>query len=96
MDDLHVMCSLDSYKKLWPEAIQCVVHVYNRTLTKSTHKEARGKTPFEIVTGNKPDISYLRIFGSQVKIIKPKRYKGSKVGPKVWTGIHVGYAPGNA
>lgn len=94
--DLHMMCSLESYKKLWPEAIQCVVYVYNRTLTKSTHKEARGKTPYELVTGNKPDISNLRIFGSQVKVIKPKKYKGSKVGAKVWTGIHVGYAPGDA
>jgi len=76
--------------------VQCVVHVYNRTLTKSTHKDAEGKTPYELVTGEKPDLWNLLIFGSKVKVLRPDKYKGSKVESKVWDGIHVGYAPGNA
>lgn len=83
-------------QKLWPEAVQCVVHVYNKTLTKSTNKEARSNTPYELLTGKKPDISHLRIFGSKVKVLRPDNYKGAKVESKVWDGIHVGYAPGNS
>ena len=94
--ELNMMCTCDEYKKLWPEAVQCVVYVYNRTLTKSTHKGVRTKTPYEVITGNKPDLSNLRIFGTKVKVLKPKSYRRSKVESKTWTGIHVGYAPGDA
>lgn len=65
-------------------------------LTKSTHPDVRDKTPFEIVTGKKPDLSNLRIFGTTVKILKPESYQKSKVEPKVWDGIHVGYTSGDA
>jgi len=81
---------------LWPESVQCIVHVYNRTLTKSTNREARGKTPYEPVTGKKPDVSHLRIFGSKVKVLRLDKYKGRKVESKVWDGIHVGYDPSGA
>ncbi len=42
------MCKVNRYQKLWPEAIRCVVHEYNRSLTRSSHKNVRNKTPFEI------------------------------------------------
>jgi len=69
LSDLHMMCTLEYYKKLWSEAIQCIVHVYNSTLTRNTNREARGKTPYELVTGKNLDISNLRIFGSKVKVL---------------------------
>lgn len=96
LSELNMMCRFDGYKKLWPEALRCVVYVYNRTLTKSTHPNERNKTPFELMTGNKPDVSNLRIFGTRVKVLKPRKYWRSKVDAKVWDGIHVGYAPGDA
>ena len=94
--ELNMMYTFEDYKKLWPEAVQCVVHVYNRTLTKSTHKDVQNKTPFEIITGNKPDLSNLRIFGTRVEVLKPKAYRKSKVEAKTWAGFHLGYAPGDA
>lgn len=96
LSELNMICSLEGYKSLWPEALRCAVYVYNRTLTRSTHKSERGRTPFEIVSGEKPDISNLRIFGTKVKVLKPKPYQGSKVESKTWNGVHVGYNPGDA
>ena len=68
LSELNMICKFDKYKSLWPEAVRCVVHVYNRTLTRSTHKNARGRTPYEILAGEIPDLSHLRIFGSKVKV----------------------------
>lgn len=45
LSELNMICKFDDYKSLWPEAARCVVHVYNRTLTRATHKYERGKTP---------------------------------------------------
>ena len=96
LSELNMVCSFEDYKKLWPEAVRCVVYVYNRTLTRATHKDVRDKTPYEIVTGNKPDLSNLRIFGTKVKVLKPKAYRKSKVDSKTWDGLDVGYNPGDA
>ena len=47
--ELNVMCTFDEYKKVWPEAVQCVVYVCNRMLTKSTRKDVRNKTPMKLL-----------------------------------------------
>jgi len=91
LEELHILTGMSDYRKLWSEAVLTVVYGHNRTLTKSTHESLRGKTPYEIVTGMKPDLSYLRIFGCKVKVKKPKRYLKGKFDSKVWDGIHVGY-----
>lgn len=96
LSEMNMMGGFDGHEMLWPEAIRCVVHVYNRTLTRSSHKDVRHKTPYEIITGSKPDLSNLRIFGSQVKVLMPDAYRGTKVQPKCWDGYHVGYNPGDA
>lgn len=91
-----MVCKFDKYKTLWPEAVRCVVYVHNRILTRSTHKDVREKTPYEILIGEKPDLSGLRIFGTKVKVLKPKAYRKSKVESRIWDGVHVGYNPGDA
>lgn len=96
LSELHMMCKFDGYKKLWTESVQCVVYVHNRTLTRSSHKDVQHMTPYEIMVGKKPNLSNLRIFGTKVKVLKPKKYRKSKVDAKTWNGIHVGYAPGEA
>jgi len=68
-----------------------VVYIHDRTSTESTHMSLRGKTPYEIITEAKPDLSYLRIFGCKVKVEKPNRYIKGKFDTKVWDGIYVGY-----
>lgn len=96
LSELNMVCKFDDYKKLWPEAVRCVVYVHNRTLTRSSNVNERGKTPYEIVTGTKPDLSNLRVFGTKVKVLKPKSYRKSKVESKTWDGLHVGYNAGGA
>ena len=44
----------------------------------------------------KSDLSHLRIFGTKAMVLKPKKYRKSKMDAKTWTGIHVRYAPGDA
>jgi hypothetical protein len=49
-----------------------------------------GKTPYEIITGNKPKVHYFRIFGSKCFILN-KKIKSSKFAPKVDEGFLLGY-----
>jgi hypothetical protein len=48
------------------------------------------KTPYEPLTGNKPNVSYFIIFGSRCYILQ-KRLKSSKFAPKVYEGFLLGY-----
>ena len=57
--------------------------MHNRTLKKSTHRDVRNMNPFEVVSGEKPDLSNLRIFGTKEKVLKAKAHSKSKVEPKV-------------
>lgn len=73
-------------KQFWAEAANTAVYLQNRTIAASLN----GKTPFEIWTGSKPDVSHLRIFGSTVMVHVPKekRLKWDKKSEKC---ILVGY-----
>jgi hypothetical protein len=74
---------------LWPGLITGVAHTLNRTPTRSLD----GMTPYEALTGNKPDISHLRILGCKayVHIPKEKRAKSFKFDSRAAPGILVGY-----
>lgn len=76
-------------KNFWAEAANTAVYLQNRTVASALN----GKTPFEMWTGKKPDISHLRVFGSVVMmhIPKEKRIKWDKKAEK---GILVGYPDG--
>jgi hypothetical protein len=55
---------LDEYKtsdRFWAEAVNTVCHVTNHLYL---HKLLK-KTPYELLTGNKPNVSYFRVFGSK-------------------------------
>ena len=91
LSDFGKISKADDYLKFWPEAVNCAIHTHNRVLTKSSHKDLKYKTPYEIITKDKPDISYFRIFGSKVKVLKFDGYHTSKFEPKTWTGYHMGY-----
>jgi hypothetical protein len=54
---------LEEYKtsdRLWAEAVNTACHAINRLYL---HKLLK-KIPYELVTGNKPNVSYFRVFGS--------------------------------
>lgn len=73
-------------KFLWGEDANIVVYVQNR----SPHQALDFKTPEEVFTSKKPDVSHFRIFGCPVyfHVPKEKRNKYEASGKK---GIFVGY-----
>jgi hypothetical protein len=71
---------------LWAEAAIAVVYVHNRL----SHSALGFKTPEEMFTGKKPEVSHLKIFDCPVFIHIPKE-KRNKLEPSGKKGIFVGY-----
>jgi hypothetical protein len=80
---------LDEYKtpdRFWAEAINTACYSINRLYLRRILK----KTSYELLTGKKPNVSYLRVFGSKCFILV-KRGRKSKFAPKVVEGFLLGY-----
>ncbi len=80
---------LDEYKtshRFWAEAINTACHVINRLCLHRLLK----KSPYELLTGNKPNVSYFRVFGSKCYILN-KKARSSKFAPKVDEGFLLGH-----
>lgn len=73
-------------KQLWAEALATAAYIINRSPTKSI----QGKTPMEMWSGKKPNLSNIKIFGSEVmtQVPKEKRQKWDSKSRKL---IFVGY-----
>ena len=71
----------------WAEAVSTANYVRNRTPSSSLG----GKTPFEIWTGRKPDVSYFREFGSRAFYLDTEPSKG-KFDSRSKPGIFLGYS----
>jgi hypothetical protein len=80
---------------LWPYIVKSIIHIKNRTYN-STIK----KTPYEAITGQKPDITYIRTLGSLCYYLKPKEVRTQKgdlgkLAYKANKGILVGFESSN-
>lgn len=73
-------------KEFWAEACNTAAYVMNRT----PRVRLQNKTPIEMWSGEKPDVSSLRIFGSKVMVHTPKE-KRKKWSPKASEMIFIGY-----
>jgi hypothetical protein len=76
---------LDEYKTpyiFWCEAVNTACHAINHLYL---HKKLK-KTSYEQLTGNKPKVSYFRVFGCKCFILN-KKPKTSKFIPKVDEGF---------
>ena len=51
------------------------------------------RTPWEALTGNKPDVSKFRIWGCLTWYLAPDHELDSKVSPRAWPAIHLGFDP---
>jgi hypothetical protein len=71
---------------LWDEAARTTIYVQNRL----SHSALGFKTPEEMFTGKKPEVSHLKIFGCPVFVHIPKE-KRTKLDPSGKKGIFVGY-----
>ena len=72
---------------LWVEVARTMVYVQKRT----PHRVLENKTPEEVFSGKKLEVSHLRIFGYPVYIHIPKE-KRTKLDPSGKKGIFVGYS----
>ena len=80
---------LDEYKTsdiFWCDTVNTACHAINRLYL---HKKLK-KTSYELLTGNKPKVSYFRVFGCKCFILN-KKPKISKFAPKVDEGFLLGY-----
>jgi hypothetical protein len=68
------------------EAVNTACHASNHLYI---HKLLK-KTPYELLTGNKSNVSYFRVFGSKFYVLQ-MRSKSSKFAPKVYEGFMLGY-----
>lgn len=73
-------------KPYWAEATATAAYIINRSPTASINK----RTPYELWTGRLPNLSNIRIFGSEVMMQVPKE-KRKKWDPKSQRMIFVGY-----
>nr|GFB59079.1 putative ribonuclease H-like domain-containing protein [Tanacetum cinerariifolium] len=76
----------------WTKVVATACYVLNWVLVAKPHN----KTPYELLTGDKPAIGYLKPFGCQVTILNTSDYLG-KFDEKADEGYIVGYSiPGKA
>ncbi|KAK1683797.1 hypothetical protein QYE76_044645 [Lolium multiflorum] len=81
-----MMAEYKSRYNFWAEAISTACHSSNRLYL----RKGLNKTPYEILTGNKPNISYFKVFGCKC-FYKIKGVRLSKFAPKALEVIFVGY-----
>jgi hypothetical protein len=77
---------LGEYKTLerfWSEAVNTACHAINRLYLHRLLK----KTSYELLTGNKPNVSYFRVFGNKCYILV-KRDRQSKFAPGELKGFY--------
>jgi transposase InsO family protein len=80
---------LGEYKtpeRFWSEAVNTTCHAINWLYL---HRLLE-KTSYELLTSNKPNVSYFRVFGSKCYILV-KKGRHSKFAPKVVEGFLLGY-----
>ena len=82
-----MLCDQGLLKFLWGDAANTDVYIQNRC----PHSTLDSKTPKEVFTGKKPDVSHFRVFGCPVyfHVLKEKRSKLDSSGKK---GMFVGYS----
>ncbi len=72
----------------WEFAMASAVHVFNRTPRRSGSTIA----PLEAITGKKPSLDHLRVFGCPAYVNAPSQRR-TKMSPPARKGIFVGYTP---
>ncbi|KAG1661167.1 hypothetical protein FOA52_002618 [Chlamydomonas sp. UWO 241] len=71
--------------ELWGEAARAAKYMRNRT-----HSSVTGDTPYRLFTGEDPDLSKIRVFGSPAWVYS---FPKNKLEPHAIKGIFVGYEP---
>ena len=83
----YLLADAKVHTRFWPEVVKTATYLKNRTLTNTIVK----KTPYEIMFGEKPDISNLKLYGSKVFVRIPEVKRENKWASKANLGILLGY-----
>ena len=67
---------------LWPFALKHAIHVRNRV-----PQSATGKTPYFVMTGNKPSLKHIRVFGCAAYVLRQPA--GSKFESGALEGVYL-------
>jgi hypothetical protein len=78
---------------MWPEAMKTITYLSNRTTTVSVGNKLL--TPIEMLTGVKPDVSHLRVFGCKAFAYNFDVSR-KKLDDKAKAGVFVGYEVNSA
>ena len=82
----HNACLLKSF---WQDAVETALYIYNRQ-PMCCHD---WKTSIESFNGDKPDVSYFRVFGTLVYVWIHPDQRQDKLSPKSEEMIFIGYKP---
>jgi len=82
----------DVDQDLWADVIKTEVYIKNRVTSRALPV---GKTPFELWTRNKPNVSHMRVFGSTCWVVLHKSHIDGKFGDKAAKGVLLGYPDGS-
>jgi len=82
----------DVDQDLWADAIKTAVYIKNSVTRRALPV---GKTPFVLWTGNKPNVSHMRVFGSICWVVLHKSHIDGKFGDKAAKGVFLGYPDGS-
>ncbi|CAI5526218.1 unnamed protein product [Closterium sp. Naga37s-1] len=74
----------------WHLALRQAVWVRN-CLERSTLPP--GTTPHQLLTGKKPNLTLVRVWGCMVQFMIPEQQRGGKLAPKARWGLHLGVSP---
>ena len=72
--------------KFWPDAVGAAVYVHNRLQSRGSPK-----TPWELLTGVKPTVEHLRMWGCKVTVHIPKEQQKGHLTPVAKEGILLGF-----
>nr|GFB47502.1 retrovirus-related Pol polyprotein from transposon TNT 1-94 [Tanacetum cinerariifolium] len=73
---------------LWAEAVATACFTQNRSFIRLCHR----KTPYELMHGKQPDLSYFHVFGALCYLTNDGE-NVKKLQPKADIGIFIGYVP---
>jgi hypothetical protein len=74
----------------WQDAVETSLHIYNR----QPMRRLDWSTPIFKWNGEKPDVSYFKVFGSQAYVFVPKEERQHKLSAKAEEAIFIGYEKG--
>jgi hypothetical protein len=74
----------------WQDAVETSLHIYNR----QPMRRLDWSTPIFLWNGEKPGVSYFKVFGSQAYVFVPKEEQQHKLSAKAEEAIFIGYEKG--